>query len=355
MQVVPVFRFLLVCSNAVLFFSCGSNAAVPGGTDADATDAADTGADAETCQCPASLGLQVEHIDHAKDMGTLWSRQGIGVPCPEPDLLIGGGCVLQPAYERIRMLAAGIGLFPDSFDSWWCRMENPTANRPVMTTYAVCLDTSAASPVPPPVECGCPAAEPLQDRVVRSTVDSSISRYSAGIVSAYCEPDAVLIGGGCVTEPFGTFADSVSLSRAGLVPAELVPGDSSGWLCGWDNPADASGRVTAMAICVTPPTRGAAPEAEPIAERIAYRTETRTVPTNSSLNNSVPCAAGETLLMGGCMVDRTGPQSDRVVLFHHGFDVANNNLNAWRCGWYNPTSTNPTATATAICLKPSTL
>jgi hypothetical protein len=186
----------------------------------------------------------------------------------------------------------------------------------------------------------------LYDRIVRATSTASLTGQDSAILGATCEPDAVLVGGGCSVDQSLRFSDSVTVSRTGIEPT--LPGT---WICGWNNSGDVSGMVEA--ICITHPSPGTAPEAEPLAERVTYVHESRTLPTNNSLNNTVACAAGDALLLGGCMVDRADLLSDRVTLFQQGFDETN--PNAWRCGWNNPTDTTPTATATAICLKPPTL
>jgi hypothetical protein len=40
-----------------------------------------------------------------------------------------------------------------------------------------------------------------------------------------------------------------------------------------------------------------------------------------------------------------------AFMFRSGF-VDPDRSDAWQCGWYNPTALTPTATATAVCLKP---
>jgi hypothetical protein len=186
----------------------------------------------------------------------------------------------------------------------------------------------------------------LHDRIVRATSTATLKAYGSAILGATCEPDAVLVGGGCGVDQSLRLSDSITVSRTGMEPT--LP---QTWMCGWNNSGDISGTIEATAICIAPPSPGTAPEAEPLADRITYRHEPRTLPTNNSLDNTVACAAGDTLLLGGCMVDRTDPRSDQVTLFQQGFDATN--PNAWRCGWNNPTDAKPTATATAICLKPA--
>jgi hypothetical protein len=322
--------------------ACGNNAFIP-----DLVDAGpDSGPDADLCACQPAATLHAEQITRVLEVFpylNAWSPyKGSGVLCEEGTRAIGGGCTHQPSHSSVEIRQTG-NHPSEPEDSWTCVMSNRTPESRTMDLHIICL--APGDIVEQPAGCGCAVVEPLHDRIVRTTSTATLSGYDSAILGATCQPDAVLVGGGCSFDSV-EYSEAVTVSRTGIEPTLPLT-----WICGWNNSGDVSGTIEATAICITPPSPGTAPEAEPLAERITYVHESRTLPTNNSLNNTVACAAGDTLLLGGCIVDRPDPQSDQVTLFQQGFDATN--PNAWRCGWNNPTDTTPTATATAICLRPS--
>ena len=91
------------------------------------------------------------------------------------------------------------------------------------------------------------------------------------------------------------------------------------------------------------------PTAEPpLSGRIVRVTETVALAAQDSGGLNAPCAAGATLIGGGCGLQTV---DDRVLLSYASPDLGG--AETWACRWNNPTTDANTGIATAICLMPA--
>jgi hypothetical protein len=142
-------------------------------------------------------------------------------------------------------------------------------------------------------------------------------------------------------------------SREPTLISSGLKAEGTEWACTWKNPTTESFPATATATCIRPPTPGTATEAEPLTDRIAIVTQTTTLPASDAHIADVSCAPGDFLLWGSCTLDSPTSHPD-VTMFRSGFLPPDQNRpNTWQCAWNNPTALTPAATATAVCLKPT--
>ena len=221
------------------------------------------------------------------------------------------------------------------------------------TNTAVCLAEATPTPTDPP-DCVCPPVEPLQDRFIRS---EQIGTLSAGTVERFiasCPAEATLVAGSCilpfVVESPGT--DTTHLVSIGL-SRDMAGNDV--WECAWSNRSTMDVIPSVVAVCLRPPLDGTAPEAEPTADRLVKVEQRDTLPAGTSFIHEATCADGDFLLRGGCTLEDPEAAPADLSIFRSGFlPETDNRPNTWQCGWNNPSTSTPTAIATALCLKPPT-
>lgn len=325
--------------------SC-SDSAVPS-TIADA-GVMDAGiADADLCQCPSGESLTRERILHG--LRTELTNAGLGllVECRDEDtILVTGGCTAGSAPGSIQMMNFGFVTGPEGEDWFMCRWSGWTdGSRLNFHTGYVCLDllTGPQPPVDRPAWCECPPVEPLHERIVRAERTEALPVMGSLHTVASCQDGGKIIGGGCVVQP--RLADQkIFVSQGGLVDDE--------WHCVWNNPSsDSTASATVVAVCLYPPSEGTAVEADPSEDRLVYVTQEEMLPAEGLLGFSVTCNPGDTLISGSCTLDNVEASNDEIRLYQHG--ATNSEVpRTWHCGWKNPTTATPKATAMAICLRP---
>lgn len=232
---------------------------------------------------------------------------------------------------------------------WFCKYPNSTPSRDITMT-AVCLGDAPPVTEPPPT-CECPPVEPLQDRIFRSEQTGTSSAGTVKRFAAFCPADATLIAGGCAI-PSGTMGEDrfTNLISAGFAKDM---DDSDVWECAWSNASTVDQSPSIVAVCLRPPMAGTAPEAEPSADRLVKVEQRNTLPAGTSFIHEVTCADGDFLVHGGCTLEDPESAPSNLNIFRSGFvPEENNRPNTWQCGWNNPSSSTPTAIATALCLKP---
>jgi len=107
--------------------------------------------------------------------------------------------------------------------------------------------------------------------------------------------------------------------------------------CGNDSPGSAD-----AATCDCPAAE------PPLSGRIVRVTETVALAAQDIGGTGASCAAGATLLGGGCALQTL---DDRVTVSYTSPDVGG--AESWTCSWNNPTTDANTGIATAICLMPA--
>jgi len=107
--------------------------------------------------------------------------------------------------------------------------------------------------------------------------------------------------------------------------------------CGNDSPGDAD-----AATCDCPAAE------PPLAGRIVRVTETVALAAQDTGGISADCAAGATLVGGGCALQTI---DDKIMVTYA--SPALDGAERWTCSWNNPSTTANTGVATAICLMPA--
>lgn len=107
--------------------------------------------------------------------------------------------------------------------------------------------------------------------------------------------------------------------------------------CSDDSPTTADAHVDCDCPVAEPPLAG----------RVVRVTENVPIPVQTGVAFSASCAAGATLIGGGCGLDQA---SNLMTLVESRPDPASD---AFLCVWYNPTMVANTGIVTAICLNPA--
>jgi hypothetical protein len=254
------------------------------------------------------------------------------------------------------MRLAGHG-FMDYFDPrdderWLCKYNASSNNNHSITT--VCL--ADAEPVPePPQSCDCELVESLQDRFLRSEQTGVSPGGTVMRFTASCPAEATLVGGSCIL-PFlmsgaDRFVDLISVGFATDMDGNDV------WECAWNNESSSTMNPSVVAICLRPPMPGTAPEVVPMADLVVKVEQRDTLPAGTSFIHQATCAEGDLLLRGGCTLEEPEAAPLDLSIFRAGFlreedDDEDTLPNTWQCGWNNPSTSTPTAIATALCIKP---
>lgn len=219
------------------------------------------------------------------------------------DVTVGTGCVLtDDAPEAALLLAASNA----------CGWRNWTD-----TSYRGSMTLSCWR-FPDPVQevpTGCPAAQPLAERVQTVRQSGELSSMRASDVTANCPESSVLLGGGRSVELSSPANIDVVMPRLGL-----TDDSNTAWTCSWNNMTSASIPANAFATCVTPPTQETAPEAESLTERMHYVRESIPLPTLGQMRVTSTCDDGQFLVMGGCMLDSIEPPLDEITMLRPDFN-----------------------------------
>ena len=108
--------------------------------------------------------------------------------------------------------------------------------------------------------------------------------------------------------------------------------------CGDDGPGTADAQTACDCPAAEPPLSG----------RIVRVTETVALAAQDIGTSGASCAAGATLIGGGCALQTL---DKRINLTYASPDVGG--AETWACSWNNPTTDANTGIATAICLMPA--
>lgn len=312
-------------------FACGSNAGVP--------DGADATVDASSCECSTLLAEQITRRDF-----TIRSGSGSVSGCDADQMLVGGGCVLPSTLDGTAALQE-MGFWWDDPANWVCGWSNFAGGDGNVenTNTVVCVTESTAQDV----GCSC---DTIEQRIGRVEQAGTLAPSTFTRVASECRDGGILIGGSCNME-FSMFGDDN--------PIRLVSQGFSAdgrWECWWNNPTEmwpVTRTGVATAVCLQPPSPGMVPEAEPLVDRIVQVQRTVELPSSNVHLDDVTCEAGNSLLWGACQLASPDISIRDVSTLRAGFlDPTQNRPDTWQCGWYNPTDLTPTATLTAVCLKP---
>lgn len=302
------------------------------------------------CSCPSAEVLWSDRIIRRAFQS--FARGGAVSDCTgDGELTLGGGCFVDELGTELQ--AQGFSKYnQSSLDAnfWTCAWNTRDGELRSHVSTAVCL-TGTSPGLEPPPGCDCPVVEPLEDRVIRSEQTGTIPAGMIKQIRASCPTDEPLMGGSCIL-PFrvsgeNNFTELVSTGFARDEAGKDV------WECSWSNGSTASVNPSVVALCLRPPMAGTAPEAEPTASRLVQVEQRDTLPAGTSFLQEATCADGDFLLRGGCTIEDPEAAPRDLSIFRSGFlpDEANR-PNTWQCGWNNPSSSTPTAIATALCLKP---
>jgi hypothetical protein len=216
-------------------------------------------------------------------------------------------------------------------DRWSCSWRS-SGQAYDATNTTICLLPESPNP-----ECQCAS---VATRLTPQEQVGIVAPMALSTVASTCQ-QGILLGGACRLE----LTDSPIYNANTLISAGIAADES--WACSWNNPTEATLTATVTAICLLPDPL----ETEPLADRIVHIERTAQLPANNLRLEQAACEPGDFLLWGGCTLSDPDPPIGEAFMFRSGFaDPARSD--AWQCGWYNPTDLTPTATATAVCLKP---
>jgi hypothetical protein len=253
---------------------------------------------------------------------------------------------------RMRLYLHGFAEYeqPPNTGQWLCAWNRPDSMIRDHTTTAICLTERPPVPGAPP-GCVCPPIEPLDDRFFRSEQTGTSLAGMVKRLTASCPAQAVLLGGSCVL-PFPTGGENDLTHLVSIGFSKDMAGNDV-WECAWSNGSTVSLNPSVVAMCLRPPMAGTAPEAEPTADRLVKVEQRDTLPAGTSFLHEATCADGDFLLRGGCTLEDPEAAPGNLNIFRAGFlPEASNRPNTWQCGWNNPSTSTPTAIATALCLTP---
>jgi hypothetical protein len=156
-----------------------------------------------------------------------------------------------------------------------------------------------------------------------------------------------LLAGSCVRD---TLEPEMALSLSGFYQSALT---DDGWGCSWRNPRAQLTPLTITVVCLeeadplpAPPNGCDCLPPQPIEGRIIRVEQVGNLEPMSLEMVSSRCDPGSLLIGGSCAPPPAG--SKQPFLFTAGFAPDD----AWQCAWNNPTDTEYTVSATAICLEP---
>jgi hypothetical protein len=219
---------------------------------------------------------------------------------------------------------------------------------PITTT--VCLAEAPSVPAPPS-GCVCLPVEPLQDRFIRSEQTGILPAGKVTQLTASCPAETIVVGGSCIL-PFDMTGAFFSANLTSVGYARDMAGKDV-WECAWSNGSTADLSPSVVAVCLRPPLDGTAAEAEPTADRLVKVEQRDTLPAGTSFLHEATCADGDFLLRGGCTLEDPEDAPVDLSMFRSGFlPEASTRPSTWQCAWNNPSTSTPTAIATALCLKP---
>ena len=336
-----------------LSMGCGGT---PG---SDAVDSGSGGAypsDADICECLFEDPLSRGHIQRTHfTEGPMSLRYGGQARyCWDIETLVGGSCEEERFDFHVRIIHAGVHVNPRAlYQGWGCGWRDLLADEKqiTITNRTICLNPrdleqeKLSNP-----ECDCPPVHPLVERIVRIERSATLKSNQYGQASARCQEDSVLINGGCsLTGPYILGWQEKTLSRSGF-----SPGTANSWQCAWNNPNEYRQAMLATAICLEPPDYGP----DLARGRIVRASRQQVLSSGEATTFTASCEPGDLLIGGSCMIDSNDPLSHQITMFYYGvdsFEDGNHDRttsNTWRCAWHNPSTSNPMATATAICVTP---
>lgn len=344
---------------AVLFVctACGDGA-VPGATPPDASLPVPVDASldaAPPCSCLAAEVLSSDRILH--DYRRFPTAPGQLYGCLRDEYLIAGGCIVDELTSSLRLREHGFNE-STSIESrgWRCFFNGGFSWEDMRHTTATAVCLADPLPTPPlPPNCECLPVEPLEDRFVNAQQTGTIPGGTVARVTASCQAETTLLAGSCsLAFEMSGANDSADLVSAGF--SNDVDGEPL-WECVWINHGTASVSPIVTVTCLRPPKPDTAPEAVPFADLVVKVEQRDTVPAGTLFTHQVACAEGELLLHGGCTLEDAESAPSDLSIFRAGFlreeDGDDDTLpNTWQCGWNNPSTSTPTAIATALCIKP---
>ncbi|MCG8419666.1 MAG: hypothetical protein MJE77_17170, partial [Proteobacteria bacterium] len=188
-------------------------------------------------------------------------------------------------------------------------------------------------------ECDCPDVQLLQNRIIRIQQQEFLGPSQFARVSAQCDGDSVLIGGGCALMDWEQEkGKEFNLSRSGFSPDQ-----PDSWDCAWNNPSSGRNRMLATAVCLNPPDHGP----DLTQGRIFWVEEQMQLNSQGATTFRAACEPGHLLIGGSCMIDADDSSSHYVTMYHHGIerfdDGKSDPFHIWRCAWNNPTTRTPMA------------
>lgn len=344
----------------LLAFSACSDGAVPDSKAPDASVSAPIDAARDSampdatpaCPCPAAEILSSDRVVREVADG-LGDGDGFIGDCRDNHLLVGGSCIVDVPESRMKLFVQGYAAYYRSQEEGWiCSWAGPDITARPFTITSVCL---AAPPLVSavPSDCVCPPVERLEARFIRTEQVGTLPVGMTRRFTVSCPEEHVLVGGSCVI-PRRLDLEDLRTNLLSIGYAKDANGNDI-WECAWNNGSAVIMSPSVVATCLRPPTAGTAPEAEPTSDRLVKAEERDTLAAGSSLVQEVTCAAGDFLLFGSCTIEDSEAAPPDVNIFYSGFlPVESNRPNTWQCGWNNPSTSTPTAIATALCLKPPT-
>lgn len=303
-----------------------------------------------SCVCPGAEVLASTRV--IRDTFNARAPGGSVVDCKSSDgFLLTGSCFVDELEPRMKLNGYGFTEYEGiSLEGWSCSWNSPDSRTRDHINTAVCLTGRPAVPEAPP-DCVCPVVESLEERFIRSEQTGTLPAGMNKRVTASCPGEALLVAGSCIL-PFRTTIDNY---LANLISAGFATNEAGKdvWECAWSNGSTVSLSPSVVAMCLRPPMAGTAPEAEPTASRLVRVEQRDTLPAGTSFLHEATCADGDYLLRGGCTIEDPEAAPRDLNIFRAGFlPESNNRPNTWQCGWNNPSTSTPTAIATALCLKP---
>jgi hypothetical protein len=297
--------------------------------------------DASVCACPGSELLSRQHLID------VWQFTGTGdilahlAECPlETDLPIGGACLLSDLGEVSGLFGSGrIGNTIVGFTYWGCVHSNFLFGQVDVAARCVRpLDRTGEVAE----GCTCPPFATPRDRIFYVQQAVTIPAGEIADVSPSCPAGTTLLGGAC----------NVDYS-ASLIGHGAYPQDPQTWHCSWygfNGPDEGQ----AAAICLSPPDPDVVTGEHVAPEIIDYVFAEDTLPANGTRIVDATCAAGDTLIAGGCQVEDVSVGLEGLILKRIGMvRPEDNRPNTWHCAWRNPTAATPKVFALATCLKPA--
>jgi hypothetical protein len=345
----------------LLAFGACSDGAVPDSKVPDASVSAPIDATRDSampdatpaCPCPGAEILSSDRIVR-EVADALGGGDGLIVDCRDGQLLIGGSCIVSVSESRMKLFVEGYAAYYLSQgEGWICSWAPPDFMPRPFTITSVCL---AAPPLVPavPADCVCPPVERLEARFIRAEQVGTLPVGMTRRFTVSCPEEHILVGGSCVIPRRSQDREDLRTNLLSNGYAKDADG-SDIWECTWNNSSAVIMSPSVVATCLRPPTAGTAPEAEPTSDRLAKVEERDTLAAGASLVQEVTCANGDFLLFGSCTIENSEAAPPDVNIFYSGFlPVESNRPNTWQCGWNNPSTSTPTAIATALCLKPPT-